>query len=170
MLHPPNFSPHSHQRQHTQRPYQHPLSADVCCLCESNLVFIFGTLNNSSYIAINYFRSLYLYYYFCSKQTFVSTEIFHLSETENFCQLWLLLPITVAEWSKARTVFARSNAGIIGSNPIQDMDVCILCIYSVIVLCVGRGLAKGLSPVQGVLPTVYRISKLKKRPRPNKGL
>jgi hypothetical protein len=32
-------------------------------------------------------------------------------------------PVTVAEWSKALTVFARSDAGIMGSNPTQDMDV-----------------------------------------------
>jgi hypothetical protein len=38
------------------------------------------------------------------------------------------------------------------------------------ILCVGRGCATGWSPVQGVLPTLYRIKKLKKRPRPNKGL
>jgi hypothetical protein len=51
------------------------------------------------------------------------------------------------------------------------MDVCIVCVYSVFVLfCVGRGLETSWSPVQGVLPTVYGIKKLKKRPRPNKGL
>jgi hypothetical protein len=34
-------------------------------------------------------------------------------------------PITVAVRSKAGTVFARSNAGIVGSNPTQGMDVCL---------------------------------------------
>jgi hypothetical protein len=34
-----------------------------------------------------------------------------------------------------------------------------------VVLCVGSGLATGWSSFQGVLPTVYRIKKLKKRPR-----
>jgi hypothetical protein len=44
-------------------------------------------------------------------------------------------------------------------------------VYSVcVVLCVGSGLATGRPPVEGVLPTVYRIKKVKKRPRPNKGL
>jgi hypothetical protein len=47
-------------------------------------------------------------------------------------------PITVAAWSKARTVFARSNAGIVGSNPNRGMDVCV---YFVFVL--GSGLATG---------------------------
>jgi hypothetical protein len=33
-----------------------------------------------------------------------------------------------------------------------------VCVYSVFVLsCVGIGLTMGLSPVQGVLPTVYKI-------------
>jgi hypothetical protein len=32
-------------------------------------------------------------------------------------------PVTVAERSKACTVFARSEAGIMGSNPTQGMDV-----------------------------------------------
>jgi hypothetical protein len=34
-----------------------------------------------------------------------------------------VLPVTVAEWSKEFTVFARSEAGIVGSNPTQGMDV-----------------------------------------------
>jgi hypothetical protein len=34
-----------------------------------------------------------------------------------------------------------------------------------VVLCVGSDLAMGWSPDQGVIPTVYRIKKLKKRPR-----
>jgi hypothetical protein len=49
---------------------------------------------------------------------------------------------------------ARSNAGIVGSNPTQGMDVCV-CVYSVcVVLCVGSGLAMGWSVVQRVLLTV----------------
>jgi hypothetical protein len=32
---------------------------------------------------------------------------------------------TVAARSKAWTVFARSNAGIVGSNSSQGMDVCV---------------------------------------------
>jgi hypothetical protein len=42
------------------------------------------------------------------------------------------MPVTVAERSKACTVFARSEVGIVGSNPTQDMDV--LCVY-VFILC-----------------------------------
>jgi hypothetical protein len=66
-------------------------------------------------------------------------------------------PITVTAQSKARTVFARSNAGIMGSNPTRGMDVCVNLFCVCVVLCVGSGLAKGWSPVQGVLSTVYRL-------------
>jgi hypothetical protein len=43
------------------------------------------------------------------------------------------MPLTVAARSKARIVFARSNAGIVDSNPTQGMDVCV-CVYSMFVL------------------------------------
>jgi hypothetical protein len=33
--------------------------------------------------------------------------------------------ITVAVRSKSRTLFARSNAGIVGSNPSEGMDICV---------------------------------------------
>jgi hypothetical protein len=80
------------------------------------------------------------------------------------------LPITVAELSKAWTTFARLNAGLVGSNPTQGMDVCVRLFCVCAVLCVASGLEKGSSPVQRVLQTVFRIMKLKKRPGPNKGL
>jgi hypothetical protein len=35
----------------------------------------------------------------------------------------LTKPVMIAERSKAYTVFARSEAGIVGSNPTQGMDV-----------------------------------------------
>jgi hypothetical protein len=80
-------------------------------------------------------------------------------------------PITVAALSKAWTVFACWNTGVMCLNPIQGMDVSILRLFCVcVVLYVGRGLATGWSPVVGVLPTVHRIKKLRKRQRPNKGL
>jgi hypothetical protein len=71
------------------------------------------------------------------------------------------LPITVVARSKASTVFAHTNAVIVGSNPTQGMDVCMRLFCVCVVLCVGSGLATGWSSVQGVLPTVYRIKKLK---------
>jgi hypothetical protein len=49
--------------------------------------------------------------------------------------------MTVAVRSKTWTVFALSNAGIVGSNPTYDMDVHVrlFCIY--VFPCVGIGLA-----------------------------
>jgi hypothetical protein len=86
------------------------------------------------------------------------------SETYQFKWGWLLkMPITVA-W----TVFARLNAGIVDSNSTQGIDVCVRLFCVCIVLCVGSGPATGWSPVQEVLPTVYRITEMKKRPRSNK--
>jgi hypothetical protein len=73
---------------------------------------------------------------------------------------WCIWPVTVAERSKASTVFARSEAGILGSNPTQGMDVWYLYVF-ILCLCLGRGLAMSRSLVQGVLPTVYKIKKLK---------
>jgi hypothetical protein len=62
--------------------------------------------------------------------------------TLHLVELQTRWPITVAARSKARTVFARSNAGIVVSNPTQGMDCRFVCIYCVrVVLCVGRGLA-----------------------------
>jgi hypothetical protein len=43
------------------------------------------------------------------------------------------MPITVAARSKARNVFLCSDAGIVGSNPTQGMDMYV-CFYSVFVL------------------------------------
>jgi hypothetical protein len=43
-----------------------------------------------------------------------------------------LHPVTVAEQSKACTAFTLSEAGIVGSNPTQVMDV--WCVYAFI-LC-----------------------------------
>jgi hypothetical protein len=78
-------------------------------------------------------------------------------------------PITVTAPSKSWTVFARSNTGVVGSNPTQGMDVCVrlFCVY--VVLCIGRGLATGLSPVEGDLPFVYRMKKLQSDQGTTKG-
>jgi hypothetical protein len=78
-------------------------------------------------------------------------------------------PITVAARSKAWTVFARSNTGIMGSNPTQAMDVCMRLFCVCDVLCEGSGLATGSSPVQGVPPTVYRLRNWKSDEDPKKG-
>jgi hypothetical protein len=72
--------------------------------------------------------------------------------------------------SKVWTLFASSNAGVESSDPTRGMDICV-CLFCVCaVLCVGSGLVTGWSPDQGVLSTVYRITKLKNRSGPDKGL
>jgi hypothetical protein len=38
---------------------------------------------------------------------------------------FVCVPITVAAQSKAWTIFAPSNTGIVGSNPARGMDVCV---------------------------------------------
>jgi hypothetical protein len=42
--------------------------------------------------------------------------------------------VTVAEQSEACTVFARSKAGIVGSNPTQGMDVWYVHVFILFVL------------------------------------
>jgi hypothetical protein len=81
------------------------------------------------------------------------------------------MPITVAAaQSKAWTVFTLSNAGIVGSNPTRCMDVCVRLFYVYVVMYVESDLATSWSPVQGVLPSVYRIMKLKSGQGPMKRL
>jgi hypothetical protein len=82
---------------------------------------------------------------------------------------YLTKPITVAAWSKAWTVFACSNPGIVGLKATRGMDVCVRLFYVCVVLCVGSGLATGWSPVQGVLPAVYRLRSWKSGQGPKKG-
>jgi hypothetical protein len=76
----------------------------------------------------------------------------------------------VAARFKAGTVFVRSSSAIMGSKPTRGMDVCVslFCVY--VVLCVGGGLATGWSPVQEVLPPVYRIKNWKSGQGPTIGL
>jgi hypothetical protein len=81
-----------------------------------------------------------------------------------------MIAITLATQSKAWTVFAGSNTGIVGSNPTRGMDVCVRLFCVRVVLWVGCGLTTGWAPVQGVLPTVYSIKKLKRRPRSTRGV
>jgi hypothetical protein len=52
-------------------------------------------------------------------------------------------PITVAARSEAGTVFPRSNAWIVGSNPTRSMDVCMRLFCVCVVVCAGSGLATG---------------------------
>jgi hypothetical protein len=63
----------------------------------------------------------------------------------------------VAARSKEQNVFARSNAGIMCSNPTRGMGICVCLFCICTALCVGSGLATDRSPVQGVLPAVCKI-------------
>jgi hypothetical protein len=47
--------------------------------------------------------------------------------------------MTVAARSKAIIVFARSNSGVVCSNPNQGTDVCVSLFCVCVVLCVGSG-------------------------------
>jgi hypothetical protein len=62
------------------------------------------------------------------------------------------LVFTVAGWSKTKYLCPLKHWAV-GFNPTLGMDVCVYYVF--VLYCVGSGLATGLSPVQGVLPTVY---------------
>jgi hypothetical protein len=72
--------------------------------------------------------------------------------------------ISRSQWPRGlrhELVFARSNTAVVGSIHTHGMNVHV-CDYSVFMLSsVGSGPVTGWSPVQGVLPTVYKIKKLK---------
>jgi hypothetical protein len=53
----------------------------------------------------------------------------------HFPRLMNSRPITVAARSKAWNVFARSNSGIVSSNPTQGMDVCLRLFCVCAALC-----------------------------------
>jgi hypothetical protein len=70
-----------------------------------------------------------------------------LSFFNNTKQYYMYVPVTVAEPSKACTVFALSEAGIVGSNPTQHGCLVFVCVCwcvrarVFVCLCTGRGLA-----------------------------
>jgi hypothetical protein len=90
---------------------------------------------------------------------FATTVFFHIFHSHPnirrhiICMLLQSRPIRVVARSKAWTVFARSNTGILGSNSTWGI-VCVRLFCVCAVLCTDDGLATGWSPVQGVLPTV----------------
>jgi hypothetical protein len=57
----------------------------------------------------------------------------------------------------------------VGSNPTQCMDVCV-CVYSVFVLSCVLVAALLIPRPSGPTVGARKITNLKKRPRPNKGL
>jgi hypothetical protein len=68
----------------------------------------------------------------------------------------------MAARSKVWTIFGRWNTGFMGSNTNLGMGVYVRLFCVCVVLNVGWDLAKSWFPIQGVVPSVYRIEKLKK--------
>jgi hypothetical protein len=71
---------------------------------------------------------------------------------------------------KTRTVFARSKAGIVGSNPTRGMDLCVRLFCVCVVLCTGR---EALRRADRLSKESYRLCKKdyeteEERERPNK--
>jgi hypothetical protein len=70
-------------------------------------------------------------------------EADHISIKKPCAVCW---PITLASRSKAWTAFALSKTGVGGSNPTQNVNVCVRLFHVCTVLCAGSGLASGWSP------------------------
>jgi hypothetical protein len=79
-------------------------------------------------------------------------------------------PITMAARPEAWSVFARSNIGIVVSNPTRCMDVCVRLFCVCVVLRVSSGLATADHSSKESYRLYKKITKLKKRPEPNKEL
>jgi hypothetical protein len=110
--------------------------------------------------------------YFCNTEYRELISFIPFTEA-NFCsylQGRATVPLTVATRSKAWTVFACSNTGIVCSNPTQGINICVCLFCICVVLRACSGIATDWSPVEGVLQTVCRVRKLRKRPRSKKGL
>jgi hypothetical protein len=73
------------------------------------------------------------------------------------------------ESDSAWIIFARSNTGIVGSNLTRGMNVCVRLFSFYVIPYVGSGVATSWSPVQGVLPTVYRLRNWESCQGPMKG-
>jgi hypothetical protein len=84
---------------------------------------------------------------------------------------WVYTSTRRSQWPRGLRREPSSPARTLGSWVWIPLKAWMsVYVYSVSVLfCVSSGLATGWAPVQGVLSTVYRIKKLKKRPR-SKGL
>jgi hypothetical protein len=55
-----------------------------------------------------------------------------------------------------------------GSNPTRCMNVCVCLFWVCVLLCVSSGLATDWSPIQGVLPTAYRLRNWKRGQGPQR--
>jgi hypothetical protein len=68
------------------------------------------------------------------------------------------MPVTTAERSKACTVFARSQAGIVGSNRTQGIEDWCLCVCAFLCACVP---VDALRRADHPAKEFYRMSKIK---------
>jgi hypothetical protein len=107
---------------------------------------------------------------FCTLHSYAINQFYsvRLTRVVIYVALYANMLITVAVFSKAWTVFALWSAGIVGSNPTQSMDVCVRLFCVCVVLCTDSGLKTSWSPVHLVLPSVYKIKKVKNDQGPTK--
>jgi hypothetical protein len=73
----------------------------------------------------------------------LSSQICHILFLFIITCMYSYLFVCRSQWPLGRTVFARSDAELVGSNPTQGMDVCVRLFCLCAVLCVGSGLATG---------------------------
>jgi hypothetical protein len=64
----------------------------------------------------------------------MSRNLFNFKAT-NLTLTYIRVPVTVADWSKINNVFARSEAGTVGSNPTQGMDVWYVYVFILSLCC-----------------------------------
>jgi hypothetical protein len=79
-----------------------------------------------------------------------------------------MMPVTTAAWSKAWTVFARSDAGIVGWIPIKAwmFDMCMRLFCDWVALWLVSGLATGNHSSKRSYRLWKMITELNKRPGP----
>jgi hypothetical protein len=136
--------------------------------CENNISFEFTTALVKSDTVRSYYFGRRRIWSFISSQILKHSYfcgMYWLSVYYNFVpEFWWQKPVTVAVRSKAWTDFARSKAGIVGSNSTEGMDICVFVLSCVQVAAFRRLITHPRSHTA----CVKRIMKLKK-PGPNKG-
>jgi hypothetical protein len=104
--------------------------ASLLSCCDGECVVMFVLFQN--YAALLSELLVYCVLDFCEVPVWEPLPEY-LCEYPEFLYVSVLLPITVAARSETWTVFSRSNTRIMGSNPTQGMDVCLL-LFSVCVV------------------------------------
>jgi hypothetical protein len=134
------------KRKNEKRRTSELTSARACALWTQNIKHFHRWLTNACAFLV---QSPFVYFLFVPTDHFLPRSgrmMPHNIGTQKQNAYGFRQPITVAARSKASTVFARSNTGIVGSNPTRGMDVCLHLFCVCVVLCVGSGLATGWSP------------------------